>query len=136
MEGHWWAGATARCPHVLKGLQWRAVLVDKLHTHLIPGLLSLAEVAQHSSPEHCGQGGAEANWMVQPGHPFMHPLSYGETGGQVGHGGPLGTVERVLGSGSGQDHEDLDVKLEQKVRSRSQIRARRGQVGVRSRSRG
>lgn len=75
MEGHWWAGAAARCPHILEGLQWRAVLVDKLHTHLIAGLLGLAEVAQHSSPEHCGQGGAEANWMVQSGHPFMHPVA-------------------------------------------------------------
>lgn len=54
MEGHWWAGAAAWRPHILEGLQWRAVLIDKLHTDLIAGLLGLAEVAQHSSPEHCG----------------------------------------------------------------------------------
>lgn len=59
MEGQQWAGAAAWRPHVLEGPQWGEVLIDELHTHLIAGLLSLVEAAQHSSPEHCGQGGAE-----------------------------------------------------------------------------
>lgn len=64
MKGQRWAGTVAWCPHILKGPQWGAVLVDKLHTHLIAGLLGLVEVAQNSSLEHCRQDGAKGGWPL------------------------------------------------------------------------
>lgn len=52
MEGQQGARAAAWRPHVLQGPKWRAILVDELHMHLIASLLSLADAAQHTGPEH------------------------------------------------------------------------------------
>lgn len=56
MGGQWWAGAVARCPHVLSSPKWRAVLVNQQDAYLIARLLGLTVAAQHMGLEHCGQG--------------------------------------------------------------------------------
>ena len=94
MEGQRGARAAAWRPHVLQGPQWRAVLVDELHAHLIAGLLGLADAAQYMGTEHCGWDHAEPCWTEPGSQPCTH-CKMMELGVRWGNGGSWGLWSAV-----------------------------------------